>query len=39
VINEFGPDAIVISVCDGPGRIETTLSALLPDAFGPRNLL
>ena len=39
VINEFGPDALVISVCDGPGRIETPLSALLPDAFGPRNLL
>ncbi|MCX6951109.1 MAG: cytidine deaminase [Verrucomicrobia bacterium] len=39
VINEFGPDAIVISVCDGADRIETTLSALLPDAFGPKNLL
>ena len=39
VINEFGPDAVVISVCDGPDRIETTLSALLPAAFGPQNLL
>jgi cytidine deaminase len=39
VINEFGPDALVISVCDGPDRIETTLSALLPAAFGPKNLL
>lgn len=38
VINEFGPDAVVISVCDGPDRIETTLSALLPVAFGPNNL-
>ena len=39
VINEFGPGAIVISVCDGEGKIETTLAALLPAAFGPKNLL
>lgn len=39
VINEFGPDAVVISVCDGAGRIETTLESLLPAAFGPKNLL
>lgn len=39
VINEFGPDALVISVCDGDDRIETTMSALLPAAFGPKNLL
>ena len=39
VINEFGPNALVISVCDGPDRIETTLAALLPAAFGPQNLL
>lgn len=38
VINEFGPEAIVISICDGPERIETTLNALLPAAFGPANL-
>lgn len=38
VINEFGPDAIVISVCDGSKRSETTLSALLPRAFGPADL-
>ena len=38
VINEFGPGALIISVCDGPGRIETSLAALLPDAFGPKNL-
>ncbi len=36
VINEFGPDARVVSVCDGPERIETTLSKLLPKAFGPK---
>ncbi len=39
VINEFGPDALVICVCDGPGRIATTLDRLLPAAFGPKNLL
>lgn len=38
VINEFGPDALVISVCDGKDRIETTLDRLLPSAFGPKNL-
>ena len=38
VINEFGPDALVICVCDGPERIQMTLSALLPQAFGPGNL-
>ncbi|MEY2877975.1 MAG: hypothetical protein RLZZ15_355 [Verrucomicrobiota bacterium] len=39
VINEFGPRASVVSVCDSALRIETTLDALLPDAFGPGNLL
>lgn len=38
VLNEFGPDMIVVSVCDGPDRIETTLAELLPGAFGPKNL-
>ena len=38
VINEFGADARVVSVCDGPERIETTLSKILPQAFGPKNL-
>ena len=38
VLNEFGPDAEVFSVCDGPGTIETTLKGLLPQAFGPHNL-
>jgi cytidine deaminase len=38
IINEFGPDAIVISVCDGPDHIDSTLDALLPSAFGPKNL-
>lgn len=38
VINEFGPDATVVSVCNSTKRISTTLSALLVDAFGPKNL-
>lgn len=38
VLNEFGPRAKVISVCDGPDRIETTLDQLLPSAFGPNHL-
>jgi hypothetical protein len=28
----------VVSVCDGPGLIDTTLERLLPQAFGPGNL-
>ena len=38
VINEFGPKVRVVSICDGEGRLETTLDALLPGAFGPHNL-
>jgi len=38
VIHEFGPDARVIAVCDGDERIDTTIAALLPGAFGPGNL-
>jgi cytidine deaminase len=38
VINEFGPDAEVISICDGPGTIYSRLGGLLPFAFGPHNL-
>jgi cytidine deaminase len=38
VINEFGPEADVLAVCDGPAVIEKRLSELLPQAFGPRNL-
>jgi cytidine deaminase len=38
VIHEFGPDALVVSVCDAKNRIETKLSALLPAAFGPGDL-
>jgi cytidine deaminase len=38
VINEFGPAATVIGVCDSHERIQTTLPALLPRAFGPNDL-
>ncbi len=38
VLNEFGPDLLVLSLCDGPETIRTTLSSLLPQAFGPQNL-
>ena len=39
VINEFGPDAALIGICDTSERLETTLRSLLPHAFGPSNLV
>lgn len=39
VINEFGPEALVISTCATALRHETTLPELLPRAFGPADLL
>lgn len=39
VINEFGSKADVISICNSTKRIETTLPMLLPEAFGPENLI
>lgn len=38
VIHEFGPAARVISFCAGKASIDTTISALLPGAFGPNDL-
>lgn len=38
VLHEFGADMKVVSICDGDGRLETTLSALLPHSFGPESL-
>jgi len=38
VINEFGPDARILSICDGEAAIRSDLGALLPEAFGPGNL-
>jgi cytidine deaminase len=39
VINEFGPKSVIVSVCDSKMRLERTLSQLLPEAFGPADLL
>src|SRR3954467_866901 len=39
VINEFGAEAAVISICNSAKRIETTLPSLLTEAFGPENLI
>ena len=39
VINEFGPEAVVVSICDSSKRIETSLPVLLTEAFGPENLI
>jgi len=38
VIYEFGTDAQIISVCDGPDVLRQTSSTLLPHAFGPADL-
>jgi cytidine deaminase len=38
VINEFGPDAEIRCLCDGPRELRFRLGELLPAAFGPSNL-
>ena len=38
VINEFGPTALIVSVCDAAARLEMTLDRLLPSSFGPAQL-
>lgn len=38
VLREFGVDVAIRSTCDGPAVLETTLAALLPEAFGPADL-
>ena len=38
VINEFGPLARVVSLCDSNQRLESSIHELLPDSFGPQNL-
>ena len=38
VIHEFGSDVQVISICDGPERIDVSIGTLLPGAFGPDDL-
>lgn len=34
VAHEFGPDALVVCLCDGPQVLRSTVSELLPGAFG-----
>jgi cytidine deaminase len=38
VINEFGPQAEIISVCDGREVLRSRLDKMLPDAFGAKGL-
>lgn len=38
VIYEFGPQARVISICDGRQEVDVSIGALLPGAFGPADL-
>jgi cytidine deaminase len=38
VINEFGPNARILSICRGKGQISSSTHELLPDSFGPANL-
>ena len=38
VIHEFGPKALIIALGNGRARVETRLDALLPHAFGPKDL-
>lgn len=38
VIHEFGPEALVVSCCDGDGDRRWTIGDLLPGAFGPHDL-
>lgn len=39
VLNEFGPSCDILSLCDGPDELLFKLGQLLPEAFGPRNLV
>lgn len=38
VIQELGPDAEIISICDGPKALESTIHELLPSSFASTNL-
>ena len=38
VLNEFAPNLFIISLCDTPEILQTTLPILLPQAFGPISL-
>jgi cytidine deaminase len=38
VIHEFGPEARVVSFCEGRDELDVSIGALLPGAFGPADL-
>ncbi|GIW87166.1 MAG: cytidine deaminase [Isosphaeraceae bacterium] len=38
VMREFGQEAVIWSSCDGPGRWQSSVSEMLPAAFGPATL-
>lgn len=38
IIYEFGPNAVVVSACEGGPRRRTAITELLPDAFGQEDL-
>jgi cytidine deaminase len=38
VISEFGPDAVVVCVCDGEEEIRAGMQELLPYQFTPKHL-
>jgi cytidine deaminase len=38
VIFEFGPEAVIVSACDGGDAERWSMASLLPGAFGPSNL-
>ncbi len=38
VIFEFGPEARIVGICDGNEKLDTSIAALLPNAFGPADL-
>ncbi len=38
VMHEFGPEAVVMSCCDGDGSSAWSMDELLPGAFGPKDL-
>ena len=38
VINEFGPNALIVSVCDSDNVLKLRISELLPRSFGPADL-
>lgn len=39
ILHEFGPDAWVYSFCTSDAVLSKSLAELLPDSFGPNNLL